>query len=102
ASARAGRSLPRPSYGLAPIGRVQLKRLSGEHNGLLTIGVAVPLLQYLANMLGKGLSWHDWSARHGGLLLLFKIAVAISVLCILVRRLPPASAAPCESDARPF
>jgi protein-S-isoprenylcysteine O-methyltransferase Ste14 len=94
--------LPRPSDWIAPTGRLQFKRLSSEHNGLLAIGVAFPLLQYLVNMLSDGRSWHDWSARHGGLLMLLEISVTISVLCILIRRLPPAPTAPRESDAQPF
>lgn len=83
--------LPRPSDWVPSTGRFQFKRLSSEHNALLTIGAAVPLLQYLANLMGDGLSWHDWHARHGGLMTLFEITVAISVLCIFLRRLPPAS-----------
>jgi protein-S-isoprenylcysteine O-methyltransferase Ste14 len=91
--------VPRPSDWIPSTGRFQLKRLSSEHNALLTIGVAFPLLQYLANLLGQGLSWHDWSARHGGLMMLFEITAVISALCVLLRRLPPASAAPRESNA---
>src|SRR6185436_2479596 len=83
--------LPRPSDWVPSTGPFQFKRLSSEHNALLTIGVAFPLLQYLANLFGPGLSWHDWHARHGGLMTLFDITVAISVLCILLRRLPTAS-----------
>jgi protein-S-isoprenylcysteine O-methyltransferase Ste14 len=92
--------LPRLSDWVSSTGRLQIKRLSSEHNGLLTIGVAFPLLQYLANVLGDGLSWRDWSASHGGLILLFEITMANSLLCILLRRLPPASTAPNESNAR--
>lgn len=92
--------LPRPSDWVPSTGRLQLKRLSSEHNALLTIGIAFPLLQFLANLLGEGRSWHDWSARHGGLTMLLGITVANSALCILLRRLPPASTAPRESNAR--
>jgi len=91
--------LPRPSDWVPSTGRFQFKRLSSEHNALLTIGVAFPLLQYLSNLLGAGLSWHDWHARHAGLITLSNITVATSVLCIVLRRLPPASAAPSESNA---
>lgn len=91
--------LPRPSDWIPSTGCFQFKRLSSEHNALLTIGVAFPLLQYLANLLGEGLSWHDWHARHGGLMTLFDITVATSALCIFLRRLPPASTAPRESNA---
>jgi protein-S-isoprenylcysteine O-methyltransferase Ste14 len=94
--------LPRPSDWIPPAGRVQFKRLSGEHNGLLTIGVAIPVLQYFANVMGERLSWHAWSARHHGLITLMDITVTISALCILLRRLPPASTAPRESNASPF
>ena len=60
--------VPRPSDWIPSTGCLQLKRLSSEHNGLLAIGVAFPLLQYLVNILGEGRSWHDWSRGHGGLL----------------------------------
>jgi protein-S-isoprenylcysteine O-methyltransferase Ste14 len=91
--------IPRPSDWIPPIGRLQFKRLSSEHNGLLTIGVAFPMLQYFVNFVSEGRSWHDWSARNGGLLMLLEITAAISVLCILLRRLPRASTAPRESNA---
>jgi protein-S-isoprenylcysteine O-methyltransferase Ste14 len=92
--------LPRLSDWIPSTGRIQYKRLSSEHNGLLTIGVAFPLLRYLTNLVGERLSWRDWSAQHGGLILLFEITLATSLLCILLRRLPPASTEPSESDAR--
>ena len=91
--------LPRPSDWIPSTGSVQFKRLSSEHNALLTIGVALPVLQYLANLLGDGLSWHDWSARHHALKMLLETTVVISVLCVALRRLPPASTAPRESNA---
>jgi protein-S-isoprenylcysteine O-methyltransferase Ste14 len=92
--------LPRPAGWIRSAGRLQFKRLSSEHNGLLTIGVAFPLLQYLANLLGKGRSLHDWSARHGDLVMLLEITVVISILCIILRRLPLTSTATRESNAR--
>ena len=94
--------VPQPSKWVASSGRIQFKRLSSEHNGLLTIGLAMPLLQYLSNALGEGLSWHAWSARHGGWMALIATTGTISVLCILLRRLPPASTAAPASDVRPF
>ena len=69
---------------------------------MLTIGIAFPLLQYLVNLLGEGRLWPDWSARNGGLIVLLEITVAISVLCILLRRLPQAVTAPRESNERRF
>ena len=99
-AARTRAFLPRPSDWIPSTGRLQFKRLSSEHNALLTIGVALPLLQYVAHLLGEGESWHDWSARHGGLMRLFEITVAISLLCILLRRLPEALTAPRQSNAR--
>lgn len=98
-ASRTNAVLPRLSNWRPATGRLQLKRLSSEHNGLLAIGVAFPLLQYLAN-LGEERSWHDWSAQHSGLVLLFEITAAISVLCILLRRRPPVSTAPRERDVR--
>jgi protein-S-isoprenylcysteine O-methyltransferase Ste14 len=91
--------IPRPRDWMPSKGRLQFKRLSSEHNGLLAIGVAFPLLQYLGNLMVAGRSWHDWSARHGGLIMLFETTVAISTLCILLRHLPSASTAPRESNA---
>ena len=91
--------LPRPSDWVPPAGRLQFKRLSSEHNALLTMGVMFPVLQYATNLIGEGRSWHAWSARHGGLMTLFEITVATSLLCILLRRLPPASTPPRESNA---
>ena len=99
-ASRTNAILPRLSNWRPAVGTFQLRRLSSEHNGLLTIGVVFPLLQYLANLVGEGRSWHDWHARHGSLLLLFDITAVISVLCILLRRLPPASTAPREGHAR--
>jgi hypothetical protein len=90
--------LPRPSDWIPSTGSFQFKRLSSEHNALLTIGVAFPALQCLANVLGEGESWHAWSARHGGWMMLLETTVAISVLCILQRRLPQAPTAR-ESNA---
>ena len=81
--------LPRLADWIPSAGPFQLKRLSSEHNGLLAIGVAFPLLQYLANLMVEGRSWHDWSGRHHGLIMLFEITVTISVICMLLRRLPP-------------
>ena len=91
--------LPQLSDWIPATGHFQLKRLSSEHNGLLAIGVAFPLLQYLANLMREGRSWHDWSARHGGLIALFEITVAISVICMLLRRLPPADSGQREHRA---
>ena len=45
--------LPRPSDWIPSTGRLQFKRLSSEHNGLLAIGLAFPLLQYLVNVRGR-------------------------------------------------
>ncbi len=99
-ASRTNAILPRLSAWRPATGPLQLKRLSSEHNGLLTIGISFPLLQYLANFAGDGRSWHDWSARHSGLMLLFEITVAISVLCILLRRLPAVSTATRDRNAR--
>jgi protein-S-isoprenylcysteine O-methyltransferase Ste14 len=87
-AARTRAFLPRPSDWTPSTGRLQWKRLSSEHNALLTIGIAFPLLQYLANLLGEGRSWHHWSAHHAGLMTLLAVTVANSVVCILLRRLP--------------
>jgi protein-S-isoprenylcysteine O-methyltransferase Ste14 len=99
-AARTRAFLPRPSDWIPPTGSLQFKRLSSEHNGLLTIGLAFPLLQYLANRLRDGRSWHDWSAFHGGLVILLETTVAISFLCILVRRLPRAPTAAHDGNAQ--
>jgi protein-S-isoprenylcysteine O-methyltransferase Ste14 len=91
--------VPRLSNWRPPLGTFQLKRLSSEHNGLLTVGIAFPVLQYLVNLAGERRSWHDWSARHSSLMLLFAITVTTSALCIVLRRLPTPSIAPPESSA---
>lgn len=86
--------VPRLSNWQSPHGTFQLKRLSSEHNGLLTIGVAFPVLQYLVNLVGKHRPWHEWSTRHAGLVELFGLTMTISAVCIVLRRLPPALIAP--------
>lgn len=90
--------VPRLSNWQPAAGTLQLKRLSSEHNGLLTIGVAFPVLQYLANRFGAGLSWHAWSARHADLTHLFAITAMVSLSCIVLRHLPSPSATARESD----
>lgn len=97
-AARTHAVVPRPGNWQPAVGPLQLKRLSSEHNGLLTIGIAFPLLQYLVNLFGPGLSWQAWSARHTSLTHLFAVTAAISVSCILLRRLPPPSTAARESN----
>jgi len=91
--------LPRLTDWVPSTGYFQIKRLSSEHNGLLTIGVAFPLLQYLENLWLVGRPWHDWHAAHSGLMTLLEVTVTISLACILLRRLPWSSASPRESDA---
>jgi len=79
-------------------GRFQIKRLSSEHNGLLTIGVAFPLLQALENLWLDHKPWHEWYARHSGLMMMLEITATVSLACILLRRLPWSSTAPRESN----
>lgn len=99
-AARTRAFLPRLSGWIPATGSLQIKRLSSEHNGLLTIGIAFPLLQYLQNVRQEGLPWHEWYAKHHGLMLLLDITVMISIVSVVLRHVPWSSAPPRESDVR--
>lgn len=98
-AARTRAFLPRLSGWIPATGSLQIKRLSSEHNGLLTIGIAFPLLQYLENVRQEGLPWHEWYSKHHGLMLLFEITVVISIVSAVLRHVPWSSAPPRESKA---
>ena len=98
-AARARSFLPGHRSGFLPRS-LQIKRLSSEHNGLLTIGIAFPLLQYLENVRQEGLPWHEWYMKHHGLMLLLEVTVVISIVSVMLRHMPWSSAPPRESDVR--
>ena len=93
--------LPRPSDWTPSTGRLQCKRLSSEHNGAAddrhrVSAAAVPRepagrRPIVASLVGAACRLDDCCSRS---------RVATSVVCILLRRLPPASTEPSESDAR--
>ena len=63
------------------------RRVASEHNGLLAIAVAFPLLQL--GSLGGGVTLAEWSLKHDGLLMLLVIAMIVSSVAIIARRWPP-------------
>ena len=98
-AARTNAVVPRLSGWVPASGSLQIKRLSSEHNGLLTIGVAFPLLQYLVNLRQEALPWREWYAQHHGLMLLLEITVVISLVSMVLRHMRRSSAPPRESSA---
>jgi len=80
--------VPRPSDWIPATGSFQIKRVSSEHNGLLTLGIAFPLLQYLRLVWQEGMSSREWYATHHRSMLLLEITVLISLVSIVVRHLP--------------
>src|SRR6185436_17005310 len=98
-AARTNTVVPRLSGWVPASGSLQIKRLSSEHNGLLTIGVAFPLLQYLVNLRQDRLPWSEWYAQHHDVMLLLEITVVISLVSMVLRHMRRSSAPPRESSA---
>lgn len=67
-------------------GPIQWRRVLSEHNGLLGLAFALPLLQVLEDLEFEGQSWAGWYADHSDLVDLLGFALIISLICIVVRR----------------
>lgn len=82
--------LPKLSAWRRPEGALSWRRLLSEHNGLLTVAVAFPLIQFLEDFLFGGESVARVIGDHRDLVGLLTLAAAISAICITIRRWPAA------------
>lgn len=80
--------VPRPSDWIPATGSFQIKRVSSEHNGLLTLGIAFPLLEDLRMVWQEGMSSGEWYTTHHRSMLLLEITVLISLVAIVLRHRP--------------
>lgn len=66
----------------------QAKRLLSEHNGLLAVALLITGFRFLSDRLFGGQTGAGWSAAHADLIGLTTFALAVSVICVVVRRSP--------------
>ena len=67
-------------------GSIQWRRVLSEHNGLLGLSFALLFLQILEDIQFSGESWAELYSDHANLVTLMGVALALSVVCIVVRR----------------
>ena len=67
-------------------GEIQWRRLLSEHNGLLGLSFAFLIMQVLEDQLFEREPWPAWYADHANLVVLLGLAVAISLVAIVIRR----------------
>jgi protein-S-isoprenylcysteine O-methyltransferase Ste14 len=80
--------LPTLSGWTRPSGVFSWRRLLSEHNGLLTVAVAFPAIQFLEGFFYAGESVSKMAGDHRDLIVLLLVATLVSFVCIAVRRWP--------------
>lgn len=87
-AARTPAFIPRISQWQPQAMPFQAKRLLSEHNGLLAVALLITGFRFLGDRFFGGQSWTSWSAEHPDLIALTVFAIAVSVICVAVRRSP--------------
>lgn len=98
-SGRTPAFIPRLNGWSSPQGAFSWRRVLSEHNGLLTVAVAFPAIQFLEDFFYSGETVRQMTSVHLDLIGLVVVATLISLICIVVRRWPlgesrPASVLP--------
>lgn len=92
--------VPRLSHWTRPTVAFQWRRVLSEHNGLLSLALVIPLLEFLEDQQHGGESLAQWSQDHGDLVFLFAAGVAISAISMALRwRLSESGRAAASSTA---
>lgn len=91
-TARTPAFIPRLTGWTAPQGTFSWKRLMSEHNGLLTVAIAFPTIQFLQDFFYGGASVSRMASDHPDLIGLVVVAAVVSVICVAIRRYPESPA----------
>jgi protein-S-isoprenylcysteine O-methyltransferase Ste14 len=87
-AARTPAFIPRLSQWQRQAMPFQGKRLLSEHNGLLAVALLITGFRFLGDTVFGGQSSSSWPASHADLITLTGFAIAVSVICVVVRRSP--------------
>ena len=78
--------VPRFSRWTRPTGSFSWKRVLSEHNGLLSMVLIIPLLEFLEDQQHGGESLAVWSREHRDLVMLLAAGLVISGVSMVLRR----------------
>lgn len=98
-AARTPAFVPRLSRWTPPLGGFQWKRVLSEHNGLLSMALVIPLLEFIEDQQHGGESLAMWSHEHADLVMLFAAGIVISIVSVILRRRLSEPGTPAASSA---
>jgi protein-S-isoprenylcysteine O-methyltransferase Ste14 len=85
-AARTPAFVPRFSHWTRSTESFAWKRVLSEYNGLLSMALVIPLLEFLEDQQHGGESLTVWSREHGDLVLLVAAGLVISVVSMVLRK----------------